>query len=58
MKLTKFFTLAIVAIAYVSGCAVANADDWPEFLGKSRSGKSAETGLIDAFGADGPRMAS
>ncbi|MFM7515859.1 MAG: PQQ-binding-like beta-propeller repeat protein [Pirellula sp.] len=56
MKLTKFFTLAIVAIAYVSGCAVANADDWPEFLGKSRSGKSDEAGLIDAFGADGPAI--
>lgn len=56
MNLTEFFRLAIVAVAYVSCCAVAQADDWPEFLGKSRNGKSAETGLIDSFGADGPSI--
>ena len=56
LKLTKFFRLAIVAVAYVSCSAAAQADEWPEFLGKSRNGKSAETGLIDSFGADGPAV--
>ncbi|MCA9064813.1 MAG: PQQ-like beta-propeller repeat protein [Planctomycetaceae bacterium] len=34
----------------------AVAADWPQFLGPSRDGKSAETGLISRFPADGPQV--
>jgi len=30
--------------------------DWPQFLGPHRNGVSAETGLIDAFPKDGPKL--
>lgn len=31
------------------------ADDWPQFLGPNRNGKSAEKGLADSWPAGGPR---
>jgi outer membrane protein assembly factor BamB len=30
--------------------------DWPQFLGPHRNGVSAETGLIDSFPKDGPKL--
>ena len=36
---------------------VAEAKDWPQFLGPDRTGISSETGLIDSFGDDGPPVA-
>jgi len=34
----------------------ANGDDWPQFLGPHRNGVSAETGLVNAWPADGPEV--
>ncbi len=31
------------------------AEDWPQFLGPNRDGTSAETGLADAWGDEGPK---
>ena len=33
----------------------AQKAEWPQFLGPSRNGISAETGLLDAWPAAGPR---
>ncbi len=46
--------VACVASAVALVPAVAAADDWAQFLGADRSGRSAETGLIETFPADGP----
>jgi outer membrane protein assembly factor BamB len=37
-------------------CARADAGDWPQFLGPSRDGVSAETGLAKTWPAKGPRI--
>ena len=37
------------------GFAQARGADWPQFLGPHRNGISAETGLLDAFPAGGPK---
>ncbi|RYD74538.1 MAG: hypothetical protein EOP84_19750, partial [Verrucomicrobiaceae bacterium] len=37
------------------GC-VLHAADWPEFLGPSRDNLSPETGLLDTFPQEGPRI--
>ena len=37
-------------------CAVALADDWPQWRGPGRDGISAETGLLAAWPAGGPRL--
>lgn len=45
--------------ALVLGMAAASsslAADWPQFLGPSRNGISAETGLVDAFPKNGPNV--
>lgn len=49
-------TLFVAACLLCSLPAVAPADDWPQFLGPNRDGKSAETGLIDAFPDSGPKV--
>ncbi len=35
----------------------AVADDWPQWNGRNRDGKSADTGLLAQWPADGPRLA-
>ena len=44
----SFFFLALGGVAL--------ADDWPEFMGPHRNQTSAETGLLDAFPAQGPKL--
>ena len=34
----------------------ANADDWPGWLGARRDGVWAEKGIVDSFGAGGPKV--
>lgn len=51
----KLLMITFVAFA-VSGGAVS-ADDWPQWRGPARDGKSAETGLLKQWPADGPAMA-
>lgn len=33
-----------------------NAEDWPQFLGPNRNGKSAEVGLVESLPAGGPKI--
>ena len=45
-------TLATAALLVAVPLAVA--EDWPQFLGPRRDGTSGETGLVTAWGKDGP----
>ena len=44
-------TISIVAVA-----GVALADDWPQWRGPNRDGKSAETGLLKTWPPGGPKL--
>ena len=48
LRALMFVSLTVVATA-------AHATDWPQFLGPSRNGISAETGLIDTWPEGGPK---
>lgn len=50
----KFLVPAVAAGIFCT--ATSFAADWPQFLGPSRNGVSAETGLIDSFDSSGPRI--
>src|SRR5947209_11253056 len=40
----------------VSLTAAARADDWPQWLGPQRDGVWRETGILDKFPANGPKV--
>src|SRR5436190_312569 len=46
--------LCMVALAVA--VAPATADDWPQWLGPERDSVWRETGIIDKFPADGPKI--
>jgi outer membrane protein assembly factor BamB len=48
----SFPVFVLLAVATMASSGLA--EDWPQFLGTSRSGVSSETGLLNAFPADGP----
>jgi outer membrane protein assembly factor BamB len=51
-RLTRTLTAAVLAAA--AGTAVAA--DWPQWMGPNRDAVWAETGIIDAFPAGGPKV--
>ena len=44
------------SVLVVSLIAAAHADDWPQWRGINRDGKSAETGLLKTWPAEGPKL--
>ncbi len=52
----KRHLLLIIMVLFVSQLSGVFADDWPEFRGYSRSGYSAETGLLDSWPEGGPEL--
>jgi len=44
----------LLLLGGLSSSVSVSAEDWPQFLGKHRTGVSSETGLLKAFPADGP----
>lgn len=46
-----------LAVGMVVICAMARADDWPQFRGPQRDGVSRETGLLKSWPVDGPKRA-
>jgi outer membrane protein assembly factor BamB len=54
---------AILVVGFISTCifvTAANtvrADDWPQWNGRNRDGKSADTGLLSQWPAGGPKLA-
>src|SRR5438874_1748150 len=54
MRLTFRRVLAATILANV--VTSARADDWPQWLGPNRDGVWRETGLIETFPPDGPKV--
>jgi len=46
----------VVIMAAFLAPAICLADDWPQFRGPNRDGKSAETGLLKKWPAEGPKL--
>jgi outer membrane protein assembly factor BamB len=49
--------LGWVAILALAGGSAVSADDWPQWRGPNRDGRSAETGLLEAWPEGGPPLA-
>jgi outer membrane protein assembly factor BamB len=49
----SWFVAVVLTGALAAG---AHADDWPQWLGPKRDGVWRETGLLDKFPADGPKV--
>src|SRR6059058_1124713 len=52
-------TALCFAVALLSAAALAaplRADDWPQWLGPQRDGVWRETGILDTFPKDGPKV--
>ncbi len=47
----------LVAVMLMAICTPLAADDWLQWRGTDRANQSAETGLFDAWGTDGPKLA-
>lgn len=47
---------AVVLAAALVSAATLRADDWAQFRGPNRDGKSAETGLLKSWPAEGPKL--
>ena len=45
-----------IVLAAALACLSVNADDWPQWLGPQRDGVWRETGLVETFPTDGPRI--
>ncbi len=52
--------MAVAALAAILACLApaisAYGDDWPQFRGPNRDGKSAETGLLKSWPEGGPKL--
>jgi outer membrane protein assembly factor BamB len=49
------YVLVLIALSFI-GQPDANADDWPQWLGPQRDGVWRETGLLEKFPQDGPKV--
>ena len=63
MELTRYSTsthpVSLVALALLVAaalCSSASADDWPQWRGPNRDGKSAESGLLKQWPEGGPSL--
>ena len=56
MNRDLFLRLAIALMPILICCETTRAEDWPQFLGKSRNGVSQEKNLVDSFPAAGPKI--
>jgi outer membrane protein assembly factor BamB len=45
-----------ISLALVLAAAVSRADDWPQWLGPKRDGTWRETGILENFPAEGPKV--
>jgi hypothetical protein len=52
----KFFLIAFCLVAFRLSAAEQPGEDWPRFLGPRGDGTSAETGLLDKWPTNGPRV--
>ena len=56
MRRLGFSTALPGVIVAVFAIAAVGADDWPQWLGPQRDGVWRETGIVERFPADGPRV--
>src|SRR5437667_437971 len=56
MRRLGFSTGLAGVIVALLAVAVARADDWPQWLGPQRDGVWRESGIVEKFPADGPRV--
>lgn len=56
-KLTTALVTATVLVALPTVVSNRGLDDWPQWRGPKRDGRSAETGLLKEWPAGGPRLA-
>jgi outer membrane protein assembly factor BamB len=57
IRLRRSLALCLLCLAATNVLAAEPAArGWPQFLGPNRNGISSETGLIEAFGPDGPKV--
>ena len=56
--MSQIFTRSLLptALALLLIAPAALADEWPQWRGPNRDGKSAETGLLDAWPEGGPKL--
>jgi len=54
MNRTKWVVLVVLGVLLAGG--MGYGDDWPQFRGASRDGKSAETGLLKKWPEGGPEL--
>lgn len=48
--------VVLVGLFFVPAQGHCEPDDWPQFRGPNRDGKSGETNLVESFGPDGPKQ--
>src|SRR5438876_589187 len=54
MKLTS--ATAIVFALWITSTSILHADDWPQWMGPKRDSIWRETGILEKFPADGPKV--
>jgi outer membrane protein assembly factor BamB len=54
--MTRTRGLLCSALCVCLGCAVTQGDDWPQWLGPQRNSVWSETGILDTFPPEGPRV--
>jgi outer membrane protein assembly factor BamB len=52
----RFRHLPVLAILWMGVVGGVRADDWPQWLGPERDGVWRETGILDKFPKDGPKV--
>lgn len=53
----SMLTVLVVLLSFTDNSSSLRADDWAQFLGPNRNGISAETGLVEKFPQEGPKIA-
>jgi len=48
----------ILCLSILLVCGICYGDDWPQFRGPNRDGKSTETGLLKKWPEGGPKQLS
>jgi outer membrane protein assembly factor BamB len=54
--MTRIASFALLALAFVRPAGTARGDDWPQWMGPNRDGVWAETGVLERFPKDGPKL--
>ncbi len=57
MRHTISFTGLILTCVIIAAASFVQADDWPQWGGRNRDGKSADTGLLAQWPTGGPHLA-